>query len=251
MNLFPAIDIRGGKVVRLHRGDYAEETVYGDEPVAVAASFVDAGATWVHIVDLDAARTGERVNGDIIARVARRLAGAARVQVGGGVRTIDDARQLRGAGVSRVVMGSAAVEHPELVDQVADVVDVAVGLDHRSGVVSTHGWTVQSELTIDNALSKFPLAAAFVITDISRDGTLAGPDIEGLRRAVASGRSVIASGGVGTLDDVRALATIVGLDGVITGKALYEGRFTVAEAIVVLRTVGEGDIDAAAQGGRS
>jgi phosphoribosylformimino-5-aminoimidazole carboxamide ribonucleotide (ProFAR) isomerase len=132
-------------------------------------------------------------------------------------------------------MGSAAVREPELVAQVAAVVDVAVGLDHRAGELAVHGWTEGSGVQLVDALGRFPDAAAFVITDIGRDGMLTGPDVEGLRAAAAAtGVPVIASGGVATLDDLRALATIPGLAGIITGKAIYEGRFTVTEALAVL-----------------
>lgn len=237
MNLYPAIDIRGGKVVRLQQGDYSNETVYGDDPAQVAQSFVSAGASWIHIVDLDAARTGEAVNRKVIARVASLVSHAARLQVGGGVRSVGDARELRDAGVARVVMGSAAVENPSLVDDVARVVPVAVGIDHRGGIVATHGWTEASTLTVERALSMFPSASAFVITDISRDGMLQGPDVDGLRFAVRStATDIIASGGVGSLDHIRQLSTIEGLAGVITGKALYENKFSVVEA---LRELGE------------
>lgn len=235
IDLYPAIDLRGGHVVRLRQGDYNDETVYGDDPVAVAQSFVEQGAQWVHMVDLDAAKTGEPTNRTVIARVADALSGVAQLQVGGGVRSTADAIQLKSAGVSRVVMGSAAVAQPGLVNEVADVVNVAVGLDHRNGDVAVHGWTQQSGQSLDDMLELFPRASVFVITDISRDGMLAGPDVEGLRRAVTlSPIPVIASGGVGSLDHVRTLASIAGLGGVIAGKAIYEKRFTVREAVEVL-----------------
>lgn len=235
IDLYPAIDIRGGQVVRLRQGDYNDETVYGDDPVAVAQSFVDQGARWVHMVDLDAAKTGEPINRPVIARVAAAIAGSAHLQVGGGVRSVTDALQLQDAGVSRVVMGSAAVAQPGIVNEVADVVDVAVGLDHRNGDVAVHGWTEQSGQSLEEMLLLFPRASVFVITDISRDGMLQGPDVEGLRRAVSiSPIPVIASGGVGTLDHVRTLASITRLGGVIAGKAIYEKRFTVREAVEVL-----------------
>jgi phosphoribosylformimino-5-aminoimidazole carboxamide ribotide isomerase len=157
------------------------------------------------------------------------------VQTGGGVRSVDDARALADAGVARVVMGSAAVQQPALVDDVAAIVPVAVGLDHRRGDIAVHGWTESSGVQLADALGRFPAAAAFVITDIDRDGLLGGPDVDGLAAAVgATDVPVIASGGVGTLDDVRALAAIAGLHGIITGRALYEGRFGVAEAVGVL-----------------
>jgi phosphoribosylformimino-5-aminoimidazole carboxamide ribotide isomerase len=235
VELYPAIDVLAGRVVRLTQGDYAAATVYGDDPVAVAASFAAAGARWIHVVDLDAARTGDAVNRHVVAAIAAAVAPAARVQTGGGVRTVDDVAALARAGVARVVMGSAAVADPELVEIAARVLPVAVGLDHRDGELAVHGWTSGSGVRLDDALGMFPTAAAFVITDIGRDGTLAGPDVDGLAACAASTTiPVIASGGVATLDDVRALAAIAGLGGVIAGRALYEGRFTVADALGAL-----------------
>ena len=233
--LYPSIDLRGGHVVRLRQGDYAAETVYGDDAVAVAERFADDGATWIHVVDLDAARTGDATNRSVVAAIAAAVAGRAAVQTGGGVRSIGDAKALADLGVTRVVMGSAAVRDPSLVDEVAGVLPVAVGLDHRRGDLAVHGWTETSGVQLADALDRFPAAAAFVITDIERDGLLGGPDLEGLAAAVtATDVPVIASGGVATLDDVRALHAIAGLHGIITGRALYEGRFTVAEAIAEL-----------------
>lgn len=235
MILYPAIDLLDGEVVRLRQGEYGDSTVYGSDPVEVARGFVDAGATWVHMVDLDAARSGRAHNRGLIAAVAGALSGRASVQVGGGVRTVDDARELRDAGVARVVMGSAAVNDPPLVERVAAVVPVAVGLDHRAGNVATHGWTESSGRMVLDVLADYPSASAFVITDISRDGMLVGPDVEGLvAAAAATGVPVIASGGVGTLAHLRELAAFPQLGGVIVGKAIYENRFTVAEAVGVL-----------------
>lgn len=235
IELYPAIDLRGGRVVRLRQGDYDDETLYGDDPVAVARGFVDAGATWVHVVDLDAARTGDPQNRPVVAAIAAAVAGAARVQTGGGVRTVDDARELAAAGVARVVMGSAAVRDPALVAAASEIVPVAVGLDHRDGDLAVHGWTQGSGVRLDDAYERFPTAAVFVITDIGRDGMLSGPDLDGLARSAAiAGAPVIASGGVSSLADIAALSAIEGLGGIITGKAVYEGRFTVAEAIEVL-----------------
>jgi len=235
IDLYPAIDLRGGRVVRLTKGDYDAETVYDDDPVSVAESFAEAGAPWVHVVDLDAARSGDPVNRPVVAAIAAALSGRALLQNGGGVRTLDDARSLAAAGVDRVVMGSAAVQNPDLVAQVSEIVAVAVGLDHRDGDLAVHGWTEASGVRLDDALALFPTAAAFVITDISRDGMLTGPDVLGLSRAVAATSvPVIASGGVSSVDDLVALAAIAGLGGIITGKAIYEGRFTVAEALAAL-----------------
>lgn len=235
MILYPAIDLLGGKVVRLRQGEYDDSTVYGDDPVAVAQSFVTQGASWVHMVDLDAARSAEPVNRQIIANVASALAGHAMVQVGGGVRTVDDAQALADAGVSRVVMGSAAVADPALVQLVSQRVAVAVGLDHRNGIAATHGWTESSGQSVVDLLPLFPTAAAFVITDISRDGMLTGPDREGLAHcAELTSIPVIASGGVGTIAHLQELSQVGALNGVIVGKAIYEGKFTVAEAVQVL-----------------
>lgn len=241
IDLYPAIDIRSGRVVRLVQGDYDRETVYGDDPVEVARTFADEGARWIHIVDLDAARSGDPVNRSLIAQIASAVDGRAFVQTGGGVRSVDDARALAEAGIRRVVMGSAAVSRPALVDEVAAFVQVAVGLDHRQGRVSVQGWTEDSGLDLRDALLMFAAASAFVITDISRDGMLQGPDVSGLAQATRlTSVPVIASGGVSSLADIDALASIEGLSGVITGKAIYDGRFTVAEALQLLRSRGGG-----------
>lgn len=221
--------------MRLIQGDYQRETVYGDDAVAVATSFCDQGATWIHVVDLDAARTGEPVNRPLVASIANAATGRAQVQAGGGVRAVDDAKALADVGVTRVVMGSAALSQPALVDEVAAVVPVAVGLDHRAGRLAVHGWTETTDVALADALRQFSAASAFVITDISRDGLLVGPDLDGLAAAVdACDVAIIASGGVSSLADVRALAAIDGLHGVITGRAIYEGLFTVGEAVATL-----------------
>jgi phosphoribosylformimino-5-aminoimidazole carboxamide ribotide isomerase len=232
--VFPAIDVRAGRVVRLSQGDFARETVYGDSPADVAESFVAAGAQWVHLVDLDAAR-GDGSNLAAIAAVAARLGDRAHLQVGGGVRSVDAAQQLADLGVARVVMGSAAVRTPELVDAVAAIVGVAVGLDHRGGEVAVDGWTAGSSLRLDDALRRYASASAFIITDISRDGMLVGPDLDGLVSAAGvTSVPIVASGGVGSLDDLRDLRDARVIAGVIVGRALYEGKFTLSEALAVV-----------------
>jgi len=239
VELYPAIDLLDGRVVRLQQGDYDQSTVYGHDAVSVARSFADQGAPWIHVVDLDAARTGSPRNRAVVAAIAAAVDGRARVQTGGGVRTVADAEALAEVGVARVVMGSAAVNTPELVAEAAQLVAVAVGLDHRNGELAVHGWTEGSGVQLFAALAWFPDAAAFVITDIGRDGMLQGPDVEGLRAAAAATSiPVIASGGVATLADVAALGQVPGIAGVITGKALYEGRFTVAQAVSALQAGG-------------
>jgi phosphoribosylformimino-5-aminoimidazole carboxamide ribotide isomerase len=235
-DLYPAIDLRGGRVVRLLQGDYDRETSYGDDPVAVALSFAEAGARWIHVVDLDAAKSGDPVNRPVVAAIASAVRGGASVQTGGGVRTLDDARALASMGVGRVVMGSAAVRDPQLVEQAAGELPVAVGLDHREGELAVHGWTESSGVQLVDALGWYPRASAFVITDIGRDGMLEGPDLIGLTAsAAATDVPVIASGGVSSLDDITALAGIPDLGGIITGKAIYEGRFSVIDALAILR----------------
>lgn len=237
-DFFPSIDLLGGRVVRLRQGDYRQTTTYDTDALVIASTYCDGGAAWIHVVDLDAARTGVAVNRSVVTGIAETAAGRARVQVGGGVRSIDGATALADAGVDRVVMGSAAVEDPRLVDRVAARVPVAVGLDHRSGVLAVHGWMEDASMTLADALGRFDAASAFVITDIDRDGLLGGADVGGLAEAVvATSRPVVASGGVGSLDDVRALAAIPGLGGIIAGRSLYEHRFTVAEAIAAIAEV--------------
>lgn len=241
IDLYPSIDLLGGRVVRLRQGDYDDVTDYGDDPVDVAIGFAEAGARWVHVVDLDAARSGDPINRSVVTAIAAAVAGRACVQTGGGVRTLDDVRELADAGVARVVMGSAAVREPAIVEKASAIVPVAVGLDHRDGEVAVHGWTAGSGLLIDHALGLFPTAAVFVITDIGRDAMLQGPDIEGLTRSAALAPApVIASGGVSSLADIVALARIANIGGIITGKAVYEGRFAVAEAVDVLATLADG-----------
>jgi phosphoribosylformimino-5-aminoimidazole carboxamide ribotide isomerase len=236
--LYPSIDVRGGQVVRLRKGDYDRETSYGDDPVGVAEGFAEAGAEWIHVVDLDAAKSGVASNRAVIAAITAAVSGRATVQAGGGVRSLGDAAELADAGVARVVMGSAAVADPSLVETIASRVPVAVALDHRTGEVAVHGWTSTSLLTLADGLQRFPAASAFVITDIERDGELTGPDLDGIAVAVASTSvSVIASGGVSSLDDIRALATIGRLGGIITGRALYENHFTVADALAAIAEV--------------
>lgn len=237
--LFPAIDLRDGRCVRLLRGQFDEETVYGDDPVGWARYFEDGGASRLHVVDLDGALAGTPRNLEAIRALVSEV--NLPVQVGGGVRTVNDARLLFDSGVHRVVMGTAALEHPNLVTEVARYGSVAVGLDVRGIHLSLQGWTRKSELTVETALETFSDRGveAFVVTRIERDGSLEGPDLEGLSAVLAaSGADVVASGGVGSLEDLRALADLGGggrvLAGVIVGRALYEGVFDVAEAMAAL-----------------
>ncbi|MCQ3814301.1 MAG: 1-(5-phosphoribosyl)-5-[(5-phosphoribosylamino)methylideneamino]imidazole-4-carboxamide isomerase [Acidimicrobiia bacterium] len=239
MELYPAIDIRGGKCVRLRQGDYNAETVYGADPIEQAWEFVTAGASWLHVVDLDAARSGIASNREVVAAIAQAV--PVPVQSGGGVRNEMAAQALFDVGVERVVIGTAALKTPELVVALAQNNRIAVGLDSRAGEVATDGWLVGSGRDTADVARAFSGSGvdAFVVTDIVRDGTLGGPDLAGLQEMLAvTDKDVIASGGVGSLDDLRALAGIEAhghrLSGVIAGKALYEGQFDVAAALSVL-----------------
>ena len=243
-DLYPAIDLRAGRAVRLLRGDYAAETVYSDDPVAVARSFEAAGARWIHVVDLDAARSGEAGNLEYVAAIARSV--GCEIETGGGVRSVEAAERLIDAGVSRVVVGTAAVERPELVTELAGRYPgrVAVGLDARGRQVAVKGWTETTGADLVELARRFEGegVAALIVTEIGRDGTMAGPDLDQLAAVLdATSVDVVASGGVGTLDDIRALAALTAgprsLAGVIVGRAIYEGRFTVEEALACLAPV--------------
>ncbi|MEY3360940.1 MAG: hypothetical protein RL531_659 [Actinomycetota bacterium] len=224
--------------MRLLRGDFAAETVYDADPVAVARRFADAGAPWIHVVDLDAARTGEPANLEVIRRICAAV--ACPVQSGGGVRSVGAAEHLLGAGVHRVVVGTAAVEDPGLVETLAGRHPgrVAVGLDARGREVAVRGWVEGSGRDLLELAARFEAAgvAALVVTEIGRDGTLEGPDVEQLAAVLgACAIPLIASGGIGTLDDLRVLGALRvdgrALAGAITGRALYEGRFDVTAAL--------------------
>jgi phosphoribosylformimino-5-aminoimidazole carboxamide ribotide isomerase len=229
-------------VVRLLRGDFEAETVYGGDALAVARRFEEDGTSWIHMVDLDAARTGEAANLDTIAAVVGAV--DCKVQVGGGVRDVDAAARLIDVGVARVVVGTAAVERPELVDGLcARFPDrVAVGLDAKGREVAVRGWVEGSGADVIELARRFERSgvSALVVTGILTDGTLGGPDLDVYEELLgAVGLPVVASGGVGTLDDLRALDALDvngrRLVGAIVGRALYEERFTVAEAVDALR----------------
>ncbi len=236
IDLYPAIDLRAGRCVRLYQGDYDRETHYGDDPVGQARAFADAGVPWIHVVDLDAARSGEATNLAIIEQMCAAV--DVPVQSGGGVRTVSAAAALADAGVARVVIGTAALENPELVALVAARQPVAVGLDARGMELASHGWEVSSGLDLVEVARRFEDVgvSAFVVTEIGRDGTQEGPAIDQLRQALAATSvGVIASGGVGTIEHLVELDALVAdgrrLAGAIMGRALYEGSFTLADAL--------------------
>lgn len=239
MDLYPAIDLLEGRCVRLEQGDYGRQTRYGEDPVAQAELFAAAGVPWIHVVDLDAARSGVAVNRDVIASIAAAV--DVPVQAGGGVRDEAAADALFESGVARVVIGTAALRDPNLVRRMALRHPVAVGLDARGGEVAVEGWTESSGQSVLDVAARFEDAGveALVVTDIGRDGMLVGPDIEGLGAMLEATRlDLIASGGVGRLGDLRALARLRSGDrrlaGVICGRAIYVEAFTVREALAVL-----------------
>ncbi len=242
MKLFPAIDIRGGKCVRLTQGDFSREKDYGADPVAQALQFESEGAEFIHIVDLDAARTGEPVNRHIIGEICKSV--AAFVQAGGGVRRLKDAEQLKSLGVGRVVVGTSAVKHPELLPEMAACIEIAAGLDFRSGALAVEGWTQDTNRDLFQTAEKLLDCgiSALVATDIDRDGMLEGPNQGALLKLLqlldenAAQVELIASGGVSSSEDIKALGSMEAaaggrkLSGLIIGKAIYEGTLSFKKA---------------------
>ena len=239
MILLPAIDIRDGRAVRLERGDFAKETVYVDDPLEAARAWVEAGARQLHVVDLDGAREGEPQNLDHLRRIASEL--TVPVQYGGGLRSLVAVREALAAGAARVVVGTAAYSDLDFLDEIVQTwgVRVAVAIDVRGGNVSVSGWTQTTQMPAEHVIERLQARGVkqFVYTNVDRDGMLEGPDLDEVRRIgdVIRGRFLY-SGGVASLDDLRALCglRLVNLAGVISGKALYEKRFTVAEGNEVL-----------------
>lgn len=234
--LYPAIDLRGGRCVRLLQGDYDCETVYDTDPVAVAKRWESEGAKWLHLVDLDAARTGEPINLPVIRQIAAAV--HIPIQVGGGIRDRKRADELFAAGVRRLILGSAAIENVAFVKQL--LIDhgdrIAIGIDARDGFVATHGWLETSQVKAEDLAIELVRAGAqtFIFTDISRDGTLSGPNTHAIRKlAEVSGGKVIASGGVSSTEDLVRLAAHAeqGVVGAIIGRALYTGDVVLSEAL--------------------
>ena len=238
--IFPAIDLKDGNIVRLAEGDMDRATIYGDDPAAQAKIFAAAGADHLHIVDLNGAFAGQSVNGAAVEAVVKAFPG--KVQVGGGIRTEADVERWLGLGVARVVMGTAALEHPDIVRAAARTAPgaIVVAVDARDGMVATRGWADVSHVSIVELGQRFEDAgvAALLFTDVGRDGLLKGVNIaatQGLARAVSI--PVIASGGVAGMADIEALIPCVtdGIEGVITGRAIYDGRLDLRAALVRTR----------------
>lgn len=237
MQLYPAIDIKAGRCVRLLQGRANQETVYGDDPAAMALRWKAAGATYLHVVDLDGAFSGNPQNVDGIKRILKKV--DIPLQLGGGIRTMEDIDRWLTAGITRVIIGTAAVKNPTLVGIAVDKYGpekIMVGIDARDGLVAVDGWESGSaETAVRVALTMKKAGVTHVVyTDIARDGMMTGPNVEATRSlAIESGLSVIASGGVSSMDDLAAVSAMVndGIDGAIIGKAIYEGVIDLSEAI--------------------
>jgi phosphoribosylformimino-5-aminoimidazole carboxamide ribotide isomerase len=234
MTVFPAIDLRGGRCVRLYQGEFEQETVYGEDPVSVARAFEADGARWLHVVDLDGARAGRPVQGELV----RAICGAVHipVQVGGGLRDAAAVEATLAAGAARAVLGTVASEDPELTAELcrAHRGRIAIGIDARGGRVRVSAWTREVDASPGPLAARLAALgpAAIIYTDIARDGTEQGPDLEGTRTVARHAAPVplIASGGIGSLRDVRAVAALA-VEGVIIGRALYTGALRLADAL--------------------
>ncbi len=239
MILYPAIDLKDGQAVRLVHGDMDRSTVFNDDPAAQAMAFVAAGCEWLHLVDLNGAFAGEPVNAAPVEEILKRTRVPA--QLGGGIRDMKTIETWLDKGLARVILGTVAVENPDLVRDAARAFpgQVAVGIDARNGRVATKGWAEETDVMVTDLARSFEDAgvAAIIYTDINRDGAMQGPNVEAtadLARAVSI--PVIASGGVSSLDDLRALKSCgAPLNGVISGRALYDGAIDLSDALQVLR----------------
>lgn len=240
MIIFPAIDIRGGKCVRLEEGRFDRETVFAENPLEAARRWVDAGSEWLHIVDLDGARAGQPVNLEVVKKIAETF--DVKIQLGGGVRTLESVAAILSSGVQRVILGSVAVRSPELVSQVCAKYGerIVIGIDARNGEVAVDGWEKSGLLQADELALRMKAAGAtrIIYTDISRDGMLTGVNVAAtLQLADKSGLKIIASGGVRGMEDIQALQPLTerGVEGVIIGKALYTGTISLKDALRVAR----------------
>ena len=241
MILYPAIDLKEGRAVRLYKGDMQRATIFSDDPAAQAATFAAAGCAWLHLVDLDGAFAGRPENAGVVSEILERV--EIPVQLGGGIRGMETVAGWIEKGVARVILGTAAVENPDLVREAAKAFpgQVAVGIDARGGRVATRGWVDETEMRAVDLARSFEDAgvAAIIHTDIDRDGAMQGPSVAAtaeLARAVSI--PVIASGGVSSMDDLRALRDCgADLDGVVCGRALYDGAVDLAEALKALQRV--------------
>lgn len=235
--VIPAIDLRGGKVVRLRQGDFSAETTYGDDPTAIALEFAAQGARWLHVVDLDGARTGSSAHGDAISRIVAAVGGRVAVEVAGGLRSLPSVEAAFAGGAARAVVGTTALDDPsfaKILVQRFGADRIAVSLDVRDGVAVGRGWVPGTAGTpVGDAVAALEAAGVewVEVTAIERDGTLDGPDLDLLRSVIGASRArVIAAGGIGSVEDVRAVRA-VGCAGAIVGRALYDGTLSLAAAL--------------------
>ena len=238
MIIFPAIDLRGGKCVRLIQGDFDKETVYSDDPQATALRWQEAGAKFIHVVDLDGARAGSPQNLPAIKNILDAV--KIPIEVGGGIRTLDDMEKLLSLGVNRVILGSVAVENPALVREAVEKFGdkIVVGIDARGGFVAVHGWGTSSNVTVGKLAKEIVAAGVktIIYTDIAKDGMLSGVNADAFANlAKFSGAQIVASGGVKSIEDIRALKAreVDGVVGVIVGKAIYTGSLDLKSAIEI------------------
>ena len=235
-SLYPAIDLKGGQVVRLKRGEMDQATIYADDPAAQARSFIEAGFAWVHMVDLDGAFAGKPANAAAVRAIIAAVPGA-KLQLGGGIRSMETAEAWLAAGVSRIILGSAAVKDPDFARAACRAFPgrVALGIDARDGMVATEGWAETSDVSATDLARRFEDsgAAAVIYTDIARDGMLTGVNVAATAAlALAVRLPVIASGGVAGLEDITALREAdAGIEGAILGRALYDGRIEPKQAL--------------------
>ncbi|WP_135081407.1 1-(5-phosphoribosyl)-5-[(5-phosphoribosylamino)methylideneamino]imidazole-4-carboxamide isomerase [Terasakiella sp. SH-1] len=242
MNLYPAIDLKDGNCVRLLRGDMDASTVFNENPGDQAAQFVADGCEWVHIVDLNGAFAGEPANAEAVKSILNGIDGKAKTQLGGGIRTFETIQYWLDAGISRVILGTIALRDPDFVIEACKRFpgQVAVGIDARDGYVAVEGWAEVSDMKVLDLALKFEDAgvSAIIFTDISKDGAMEGPNLQAtVELAEAISTPVILSGGVSSMEDITAIkaAEVPGLDGAISGRAIYDGKLNVAEAMKVLK----------------
>lgn len=237
MRMYPAIDLKDGECVRLYKGDYDKKTVYSTDAVATALKWQESGADFLHVVDLDGARTGDGKNRETIRKICEAV--SMKVQTGGGIRTMADIDELINLGVERVILGTAAVKNFELVEEAVKKYGdrIAVGVDAKDGFVATDGWEKVSELSAVDFAKKVKAAGVrtIIYTDIATDGAMCGPNVGAMVEMVKeTGLDVIASGGVSCIEDIAALLT-TGVEGAITGRAIYDGKLDLQKAVELCR----------------
>ena len=242
--LYPAIDIKDGKCVRLLYGDMEKDTIYNNDPLDQAMWFVDQGAEWLHIVDLDGAVSGNKENKKSIEKILKKLKDKVKIQIGGGIRNIDDIDFWLQRSANRVILGTLAIENPKLINQLDKryFKKIIVGADVRDGKLASHGWKKQSDIIALDLIKKFKssVVSSIIYTDISKDGSLQGVNFnQTLDFAMSISHPVIASGGVASLNDISRLSEEFenGIQGVIIGKALYDNKFTFSEALKAIKKV--------------